>query len=212
MLTMDDEVVKKLTDEELIERALTMANKNLHIARLRKKKNDDAKSVQMLIDEELDEVARLSRVLVANEEARKQGDLSFGDEIATSVLAEVHRRAGDEGRAGDNGAAGPDGRVEPSDEDQIGILAQAFVDDLKGLLPESVNHTNQLLKGFFSAKGVPTGQRKRIREAVKVLLDAGPVIPAGYEASDAEPEPEPEPAKRARKPAKKAPRGARAHA
>lgn len=83
------EVPVKLSDEELLERGENLAVKMLHIETLRTKKKNDAKRTQGLIDEELEEAARLARVITGQEEARKQGDLFVGDQVATEALAKV---------------------------------------------------------------------------------------------------------------------------
>jgi len=92
------EVRVKLSDEDLIARAQTMAAKVEHIQHLRRKKRDDSRSLQALIESELDEVERLARVINAQEELRRQGDLFVADEIvdqetATRALAEAARAA-----------------------------------------------------------------------------------------------------------------------
>jgi hypothetical protein len=87
--TMDQPVRVKLTDETLIEYGQHMAAKLLHVGVLRKKKADDAKSTQALIDEELDEAQRLARIITETEEERRQGDLHFGDVPSTSEAQEA---------------------------------------------------------------------------------------------------------------------------
>lgn len=92
---MDEEVVVKLTDEELVERGVSMARHAAEVERLRKKKADDAKSTQALIDVELDEMQRLGRVLLDQAERRKQGDLKFGDIEAAQAITDIAAAAGD---------------------------------------------------------------------------------------------------------------------
>lgn len=89
MSDMQTEVPVKLSDEELLERGESLAQKMLHIETLRTKKKNDAKRTQGLIDEELEEAARLARTITGQEDARKQGDLFVGDQAATDALAQV---------------------------------------------------------------------------------------------------------------------------
>ena len=89
MENMNDEVSIKLTKDELLERGATLAAKNLHVALLREKKRGDAKSTQALIDAELDECERLSRVITGQKELRRQGDLFVDDHQAAETLAKV---------------------------------------------------------------------------------------------------------------------------
>ena len=91
--SMQTEVPVKLSDEELLERGESLAQKMLHIETLRDKKKADAKRTQGLIDEELEEAARLARVITGQEEARKQGELFVGDLVATDALAQVAEAA-----------------------------------------------------------------------------------------------------------------------
>lgn len=90
----DAEVTVKLTPDEIIERCETMAGKVLHIESLRTKKKNDSKNTQTLIDAELDEVARLARVITGQEELRKQGDLTFDETEAADALQKVGEQAG----------------------------------------------------------------------------------------------------------------------
>jgi hypothetical protein len=92
-MTMSTEVTVKLTDAEIVERARTMAAKVQHLGVLRRKKRDDSKNTQALIDAELDEIERLARVIGAQEELRKQGELFADQETAATVLAEVGKKA-----------------------------------------------------------------------------------------------------------------------
>lgn len=87
--TMEQEVSVKLTVEEIAERGETLAAKMLHVEHLRRKKREDGKSTQALIDAELDECERLARVICDQEELQKQGDLFVDDEVATRALAGV---------------------------------------------------------------------------------------------------------------------------
>lgn len=90
--TMDRELPVKLSDDEIIERAQTLATKIGTVEALREKKARDAKNTQALIDSELDEIQRLARVINESEELRKQGDLTFDQVQATEVLADVAKR------------------------------------------------------------------------------------------------------------------------
>jgi hypothetical protein len=81
----DREVTVRLTGEDVIERAEAMARRVAEVERLRKKKADDSKSTQALIDTALDEIARLGRVITAQAELRKQGELFAGDEVIPST-------------------------------------------------------------------------------------------------------------------------------
>jgi len=75
-----------------------MAARVLHVALLRRKKADDAKSTQAIIDSELDEIAKLAEVITEAAENRKQGDLHFGDieaeakEILGTVAKKLEER------------------------------------------------------------------------------------------------------------------------
>jgi hypothetical protein len=88
----------KLTDAQLIERAESIATKLGTVEHLRRKKADDAKSTQALIDTELDEIQRLARVIRDAEEMRKQGELRFDEQPnqaeAQAALAKVAEVAG----------------------------------------------------------------------------------------------------------------------
>lgn len=91
---LDKVVFVKLTDAEIVERAETMAAKIQHVAALREKKAREAKATQALIDEELDELERLARVVSEARDGRRQGELFVGDlrpEEATRALVEVAR-------------------------------------------------------------------------------------------------------------------------
>ena len=107
--TMDEEVLVPLRPSQVLERAQVMAAKVLHVAILRKKKADDARAAQVLIDAELDEVERLARVISSGEEDKKQGELFVEETLdkaaATEVLAEIGKRA----EVGNGAAAGAGG-------------------------------------------------------------------------------------------------------
>jgi len=90
---MDEEVRVRLTDQELIDRGNVMSAKVEHIGQLRKKRREDLRSINAIIESEQDEVERLARVIRKAEEARNQGELFVDDQVATETLAEVARRA-----------------------------------------------------------------------------------------------------------------------
>lgn len=92
--SMEREVSVKLTVAEVAERGETLAAKMLHVEHLRTKKREDAKSIQALIDTELDECSRLARVISDQEELRKQGELFVDDEGATRALAKIAAEGG----------------------------------------------------------------------------------------------------------------------
>ena len=72
----------------------------------------------------------------------------------------------------------------PSEDDEIQATARAFVESLNGKLPESVNETNHLLTGYFTATGVAQRRRARVRKAAKALLGDAPLPPAGAGAGE----------------------------
>lgn len=80
----DQELPVRLTPEDVQARAETLASKLMHIATLRKKRRDDLRSINALIEAELDEVQRLARVIVDGVEARRQGEIEFADELVPS--------------------------------------------------------------------------------------------------------------------------------
>lgn len=88
---MDREVSVRLTDSEIIERAQNLAAKIEHVKILRRKRREDLRSANALIESELDEVERLARVIGSQEELRKQGEL-FAQDTAVGVLGELGRR------------------------------------------------------------------------------------------------------------------------
>lgn len=96
---MAQELPVKLSDDDRAARVDTLLAKLEYIESLQRKKRDDAKSTQTLIDAELEECQRLRRVLREDTELRKQGDLRFGDEVvpssaeATEALAKVAEAA-----------------------------------------------------------------------------------------------------------------------
>lgn len=90
---INDPVRVKLSDHDLAERATMMATKLEHVKVLRKKKADDAKNTQVLIDEELDTLQALARVVLDAEEDGKQGDLFVGDAEAMQALHDVAQAA-----------------------------------------------------------------------------------------------------------------------
>jgi len=158
MASMDVEVRVRLSDAEIIERAQTMAAKVSHIEVLRKKKSDDSKNTQALIDTELDEVQRLARVICEQEEERRQGDLFAPTPgQAVDALANVAATA-----EGDNPAAPP----APLN------LAEQFLASLGSERPEE-HLTRRLFRDFCSDKGVRGGgKRKELWEEVQQLAAA----------------------------------------
>lgn len=96
MTSMNDPVRVKLSEHDLAERAGIMATKLEHVRVLRRKKSDDAKSTQALIDTELDELAAMARVILEAEDEAKQGEL-FADGTLTGISAELAKRCTCEG-------------------------------------------------------------------------------------------------------------------
>lgn len=98
---LDRELPVKLTPDEIEARAESIAAKLIHIGSLRKKRREDLRSINALIESEMDEVERLARVISDGVESRKQADIRFGDEVVPSsteagaALAEVMKVAGD---------------------------------------------------------------------------------------------------------------------
>lgn len=103
MTSMNDPVRVKLSEHDLAERAGIMATKLEHVRVLRRKKADDAKSTQALIDTELDELAAMARVILECEEDAKQGEL-FVDGTLSGLSAGIAERCSCEG--------GPDADVK----------------------------------------------------------------------------------------------------
>jgi hypothetical protein len=90
-MDMNDPVRVKLSEHDLAERAGQMAAKLEHVRVLRTKKSDDAKSTQTLIDEELDTLAAMARVILDAEDDARQGDL-FVDGTLGQVASEIAGR------------------------------------------------------------------------------------------------------------------------
>lgn len=95
---MDTMVPVRLSDDDIRERGELLAQKNIQIGALRKKRREQLRSINAQIESDLDECDRLSRIIQDGVEARKQGDLFVGDQVvrdpaatqeATEVLAEV---------------------------------------------------------------------------------------------------------------------------
>lgn len=101
--TMDTPVRVKLTDEELVEKGLRLANRIAERDALVQQKKDHAKSDQALIDEVDETISALAQELRDREEDRRQGDL-FADQTA---LHDVAARAGEALGNADNGDDGP---------------------------------------------------------------------------------------------------------
>jgi hypothetical protein len=79
----------RLTDSEMADRAQEIAAKISLVKVLRKKKRDDARNTQVLIDNELDQVELLAEAITDARELRKQGELFVDQETATRALAQV---------------------------------------------------------------------------------------------------------------------------
>ncbi len=91
--TMEKPVPVRLTDPEMADRAQEIAAKILLVKVLRKKKRDDARNTQALIDSELDLVEVLADTITGARELRKQGELFADQETAVHTLAEVGKTA-----------------------------------------------------------------------------------------------------------------------
>lgn len=76
----DPELPVKLTDEQMIQRAQIMAGKLTRIQALRKKRREDLRSINALIESELDEVQRIANTIITAEEMRKQSELHFDED------------------------------------------------------------------------------------------------------------------------------------
>lgn len=96
MTSMNDPVRVKLSEHDLAGRAQVMATKLEHVRVLRRKKADDAKSTQTLIDSELDDLAAMARVILEAEEDAKQGEL-FVDGTLSGLSAGIAERCSCEG-------------------------------------------------------------------------------------------------------------------
>jgi hypothetical protein len=125
---MNDPVRVKLSEHDLAERATIMATKLEHVRYLRKKKSEDAKSTQALIDSDLNDLEAMARVVLEAEDEARQGDL-FVDGTLGRVADELVKRCtcegGPESAVKDaycalHGAAGSDGRDEDGPEDDQG--------------------------------------------------------------------------------------------
>ena len=90
---MDETTRVRLSDDELIQRAETLAAKIQHVAHLRAKAKEDAKSAREVIEAEIDEIERLARVISEQEEERRQGELFVSQGEAEKALGEVGARA-----------------------------------------------------------------------------------------------------------------------
>jgi len=90
-LRMDQEVMVRLTDEDLLARGLSVAQKIAYREGLVASKEADARKWNGMIKEADEEIARLGRVIQEAHESRRQGDL-FADDVARSALAEVAKR------------------------------------------------------------------------------------------------------------------------
>jgi hypothetical protein len=98
-LQLDQEVPVKLTDEQLLARGETMAEKIGYRASLVASASADAKKWRKQVLEVDGEISRLARVILSAYELRKQSDLKFGEQAtidqatATTALAEIARHA-----------------------------------------------------------------------------------------------------------------------
>jgi hypothetical protein len=90
---MEKPVPVRLTDPEMADRAQEIAAKISLVKVLRKKKRDDARNTQVLIDNELDQVELLAEAITDARELRKQGELFADQETAVHTLAEVGKTA-----------------------------------------------------------------------------------------------------------------------
>lgn len=89
--TMEQTVRVKLTTEQLATYADTMSIKALAIEALREKKKRDAAATQADIDQLLDELNAIAKVVQEGEEERAQRDL-FSQEQAASALTDLAKR------------------------------------------------------------------------------------------------------------------------
>lgn len=114
---LEAEIPVKLSDDDREARHASLLFHLGEAERLEAKKKADAKATQELIDNEWAECYRLRRVLLDDQENRKQGDLRFGDDVvpssaeATAALAEVARATGET----DDHGAGGEGAQLPSE-------------------------------------------------------------------------------------------------
>ena len=94
-MSMDDEVPVKLTDEDREARQTSLLYHLGEAERLEQKLRDDTSAAKKLIAAEWAECYRLRRVLLDDQENRRQGELFVTDEQATAALAEVAKAAGE---------------------------------------------------------------------------------------------------------------------
>ena len=92
-MSMDDEVPVKLTEADREERHDSLLYHLGEAERLEQKLRDDTKAAKTLIAAEWSECYRLRRVLLEDQESRRQGELFVTDEQATEALAEVAKAA-----------------------------------------------------------------------------------------------------------------------
>jgi hypothetical protein len=93
---MNDPVRVKLSEADLAGRAVSIAQAFGVVEALRAKKAADAKSTQAQIDNQLDNIASMCRVVLEAEENAKQGDL-FVDGTLGQVGGELAKRCTCEG-------------------------------------------------------------------------------------------------------------------
>lgn len=88
---MEKQVIKlePLTEKDRMERGELIAEKILRVEKLREEKKEKQAEMQQLIDHELDEIARLSRVLVDAAASARQKPLEFSEEEAAKAIVEV---------------------------------------------------------------------------------------------------------------------------
>lgn len=103
-LKLDEEVPVKLTDDQLLQRGQTLAEKIEYRGTLVSSAKADAAKWKEQISEVDSEIARLGRVILDAYEMRKQGDLRFEKAEAAATLAEVAKRV--EGGNGADAASG----------------------------------------------------------------------------------------------------------
>ena len=89
----EQEVRVRLTDADIVDRAQELAAKVQHVKILRRKRREDLRAANALIESELDEIERLAGVITDQQELRKQGELFVDQATAETVLAEVGKAA-----------------------------------------------------------------------------------------------------------------------
>jgi hypothetical protein len=115
---INDPVRVKLSDSELAQRAVSIAQSIEVVRHLREKLARDAKSTKALIDAELDQIQAKARIILEAEEEAKQGDL-FVDGTLGTVAGEIAKRCTCEG--------GVEAEVKATDCPMHGVGAKAPV-------------------------------------------------------------------------------------